>query len=638
MPSEKIDIPQSMRIAIHRHQVGNLSEAATIYRRILTSDPKHVEALYLLGVVSCQTGNIDQGVELFSQAIRHAPSNPFPYFYLGDAYQTLNRPEDAEACFRKALSIKPDFFDAHSNLGNVLKSRGQLEEAEACYRKALSLKPDLAVVQKNLGNILQDRGRRDEAETCYRKALNLRPDYAEARWGLTTVKIPLILGLKDNASVLRNEFSTELAELETWYEKNKSQEKYKNIELYSLFFLAYQEENNRELLVRYGSLCARLMERAVPGCNPSLDNNARPEVIRIGIVSAHIHDHSVWNAILKSWYLHLDRNRFELCTFYLNSKRDGETVLAQSRSKLFEQGPKTLNQWVESIRVLQPDVLIYPEIGMDTMTIKLASLRLAPVQAASWGHPETTGLPTMDYYLSAEDFEPPGAQENYSERLISLPHLGCCYQPSPVTLVDPNTAGLDVEPGVPIFICPGTPYKYAPRYDRVLVEIAKKTVCCRFVFFIPYRIDLAEKLRHRLATVFGESGLNLEEFASFIPWQPKPVFYGLMKRADVYLDTIGFSGFNTAMQALECGLPPVAREGRFMRGRLTSGILRRLGLPELIAATEEEYIMLALKLATDKNYHQEVRKRIEAGRNALYGDLEPIRALEKFLAGTLKRS
>lgn len=634
MPSEKIDIPQSMRIAIQRHQAGRLPEAETVYRRILASDPKHVEALYLLGVVSCQTGNTDQGIELFSQAIRHAPSNPFPYFYLGDAYQVSNRPEDAEACFRKALSIKPDFFDAYSNLGNVLKSCGRLEEAEACYRKALLLKPDLAMVQKNLGNILQDRGRHDEAETCYRKALELRSDYAEARWGLTTVKIPLVCGLKDDINVLRDEFSAELAELENWHEKNKSQEK--NIELYPPFYLAYQEKNNRDLLVRYGNLCARLMERSVSGGNLTL-KTGNPGIIRIGIVSAHIHDHSVWNAILKGWYLHLDRNRFELCTFYLDSKQDGETALAQSRSKQFEQGPKTFNQWVEAIRVLQLDVLVYPEIGMDPMTIKLASLRLAPVQAASWGHPETTGLPTMDYYLSAEDFEPPGAQENYSERLISLPHLGCCYQPSPVTLVNPDMARVDVEPGVPILICPGTPYKYAPRYDRVLVEIAKKVGRCRFVFFIPHMADLTEKLRHRLAAVFGESGLDLNEFASFIPWQPKPAFYGLMKRADVYLDTIGFSGFNTAMQALECGLPPVTREGHFMRGRLTSGILRRLGLPELIAATEEEYIMLALKLATDKDFRQGIRGRIEAGRNALYGDLEPVRSLEKFLAGTLKR-
>jgi hypothetical protein len=75
-----------------------------------------------------------------------------------------------------------------------------------------------------------------------------------------------------------------------------------------------------------------------------------------------------------------------------------------------------------------------------------------------------------------------------------------------------------------------------------------------------------------------------------------------MKRADVFLDTIGFSGFNTVMQAVDCGLPVVTREGRFMRGRLGSAILDRMGLSDLVAKTENEYIDLAVKLAGDPHY------------------------------------
>src|ERR1022692_1973193 len=116
---------------------------------------------------------------------------------------------------------------------------------------------------------------------------------------------------------------------------------------------------------------------------------------------------------------------------------------------------------------------------MDPMTVKLASLRLAPIQVTSWGHPETTGLPTIDYYLSAEYLEPPDAQNNYTEQLICLPHLGCHYHPAQVTSAAPDFASLGININVPLLLCPGTPFKYAPQHDHVLVEIARKLGSCQ---------------------------------------------------------------------------------------------------------------------------------------------------------------
>jgi len=142
---------------------------------------------------------------------------------------------------------------------------------------------------------------------------------------------------------------------------------------------------------------------------------------------------------------------------------------------------------------------------------------------------------------------------------------------------------------------------------------------------------LSEKLRRRLETVFGRHQMDLNEFVTFIPWQNRRGFYGLLERADVFLDTIGFSGFNTAMQAVECALPMVTREGRFMRGRLASGILKQMGLSELIAHTEEDYVALAVKLVQDAEYREQIRERIAASRHVLYADIAPIRALEAFL-------
>jgi predicted O-linked N-acetylglucosamine transferase (SPINDLY family) len=105
-----------------------------------------------------------------------------------------------------------------------------------------------------------------------------------------------------------------------------------------------------------------------------------------------------------------------------------------------------------------------------------------------------------------------------------------------------------------------------------------------------------------------------------------------MQRADVFLDTIGFSGFNTALQAIQCSLPVVTLQGRFLRGRLASGILRRMGLSELVAQDEDQYVALAARLVRDRDYREEMRRRIEANRHLLFEDVAPVRALEDFLA------
>jgi predicted O-linked N-acetylglucosamine transferase (SPINDLY family) len=279
----------------------------------------------------------------------------------------------------------------------------------------------------------------------------------------------------------------------------------------------------------------------------------------------------------------------------------------------------------------QLDVLIYPEIGMNAMSIKLASLRLAPVQVAAWGHPETTGLPTLDYYLSADAFEPPGADRNYTEKLVALSNLGCAYVPLAVEPVAPNLADLQLAADIPLLLSPGTPFKYALQNDHVFVDIARRLGKCRIVFF-DYKIRaLTKRFKTRLETAFARAGMNFEDHCSFVPWQNTAEFHGLLGRADIFLDTIGFSGFNTAMQAVERGLPVVTRQGRFMRGRLAGGVLQTMGLSEFIAATNEAYVELAVRLAEDDIFRQETRQQIEASQHVLLDDMASIRSLEAFL-------
>jgi len=610
---------------------GEADAAAGCYRKVLALRPGFAECHLSLGNVLKDRGELEEAGACYGRALALQPQFVAALVNLGNVLREQGKTAEAKAHYEKAGSLNPGFADAHVNLAHVLRELGDAEKAQSCYEKALELQPDAADVLFGLGNALVDQGRHEEALANYQKALALDPEYVEARWAHAMAQLPAVYGTDVDPGRARAAFAAELAALETWFDSSRSARGFKAVGVLQPFLLAYQEESNRDLLARYGNLCARLM-RSWQESQPSrAAPRSKRDKIVVGIVSAQIFDHSVWNTILKGCFLHLDRARFDLEVFYLGSTADQETSFARSRASHFEYGRKSLSQWVDSIAGRNPDVLIYPEIGMDPMTVKLASLRLAPVQMASWGHPETTGLPTIDYYLSAELLEPPHAQEQYTEQLVALPNLGCTYQVFQGVPVAPDLGrfGLDVQ--VPLLLCPGVPFKYAPSKDEALIEIARRLKRCKFVFFTYRLAGLSERLRQRLRAAFERAGLSADDFIVFIPWQSKPMFYGLMGRADVFLDTIGFSGFNTAMQAVESGLPIVTREGRFMRGRFASGILKRMGLAELVAESESAYVETAVKLVRDNAYRQDVRRRIEAGRDMLYDDPAPVRALEEFL-------
>ncbi len=617
---------------------GKLDEAIACQRKALSINADFAEAHFALGVALKDQGRLEDGIAGFRSALALRPDFFEAHFALGVALKDQGRLDEAIASYQSALSFKPDFFEAHNNLGAVLGDRGRLEEAIACYRQAICFKPDSAEAHNNLGAALAHQGKPGGALACYRQALACKPDFAEARWSIAMSKLPAIFGPGVDPADCRAEFDAALAELDAWFTGERVKEGYKAVGSQQPFLLAYQEENNRDLMSRYGALCCRLMDDWLQRQEGLKRDEAAPAgKIRLGIVSRHFYDHSVWQALIKGWLQHLDRGQFELHLFHLGATQDDETAFARRSAATFCHGKGDLRHWVEALLAQRLDVLLYPEIGMDPMAAKLASMRFAPVQLTTWGHPQTSGLPTIDYYLSAAGLEPSDAGAHYSERLISLPNLGCAYPVMPVAATEPDLRALAIDGSQPLLICPGTPFKYAPQFDHVFVDIARQIGRCQFVFFTPPVTNQSDLVQQRLRSAFTQAGLQYEDFVVPIPWQQERAFYGLLQRADVYLDTIGFSGFNTATQAVECSLPIVTREGRFMRGRLAGGVLNRIGLQELVVPTEGAYVDLAVRLAKDAEYRQYVRTRMQEAKSVLYDDPAPIRAMESFLTGVVAR-
>ena len=148
--------------------------------------------------------------------------------------------------------------------------------------------------------------------------------------------------------------------------------------------------------------------------------------MRVGIVSGFFRQHSNWKLPIKGWLSQLDRQRFRAFGYHTGNQEDGETKVAASFCDRFVQSPLPLDRWRQEILADAPHVLIYPEVGMHPISAQLAAQRLAPVQCNSWGHPDTSGYPTLDYYLSSELMEPSDGQSHYTERLVRLPNLSIC--------------------------------------------------------------------------------------------------------------------------------------------------------------------------------------------------------------------
>jgi predicted O-linked N-acetylglucosamine transferase (SPINDLY family) len=621
-------------------QLGRLEEALAELTLGLDGRPDDqaaravlAETLVVQAAAHAQAGRHPAAIESYRRAVTAKPDHVTALSDLGTALLAVGRSAEAREFYGRAAALEPQSAAAHYNLALAQREAGEHEAAIASFRRAIALDRALAPAHYGLGHALRESARVDEALAALRQAFALKPDYAEARWSYVMAQLPAVYGVQDDPAACRRRFAAELANLEQWFAAEGTAQGPMAVGSHQPFAIAYDEEDNRPLLARYGALCSRVMAdwQRRGGLPPPGERRHRP--LRIGVVSSHFRSHSVWNAPAKGWFRELDNTRFALYAFDLGTGEDAETKFAKSHVVRYEAGPRSLQQWVHAIRACEPDALIYPEVGMHPMTARLAALRLAPLQAASWGHPETTGLPTIDYYLSAEAFEPPGAEAFYTERLVPLPQFGCLLERPNVVPEYPDLGRAGIDPELPLLVCPGMAFKYAPKHDWVFPEIARRLGRCRFIFFRHWNPALNERLAERLRAAFGARNLEVDRFVSFLPWQTPAQFHGWMRRADVYLDTIGFSGFNTALQAVECSLPIVTREGRFMRGRLASGILKRLGLAELVAPTEQAYVDLAVRLVEDGPYRERVARRMESASASLYGDVAPVRALEALLAG-----
>jgi predicted O-linked N-acetylglucosamine transferase (SPINDLY family) len=275
-------------------------------------------------------------------------------------------------------------------------------------------------------------------------------------------------------------------------------------------------------------------------------------------------------------------------------------------------------------------ILVYTDIGMNALATQLAALRLAPVQCKGWGHPVTTGLPTIDYYLTSDLMEPEGAERHYSETLVRLPNLALNYTPPALPRRPKTRRELGLREDAVVYLSSQSLFKYLPQHDDIYPRIARRVPNAQFVFIAHTQTGVTLRFARRLSKAFEGFGLRFEDSCRIQPRLGFEDFLSLNLASDALLDTLEWSGGKTTLEALACGVPVITLPGAFMRGRHAAAMLARMGAGETIAADKEDYIRLAAEIGRNPRFAGEVRARVAERRVRLYSDTAFMSALEAF--------
>lgn len=401
------------------------------------------------------------------------------------------------------------------------------------------------------------------------------------------------------------------------------------------FLLHYQGKNDLELQKKYGALIHRITGAKYPQYTNEkpIRIRANDEKIKVGFISSFIHGHSIIKTHGR-WITGLDKRNFEISTFYTGTAPDRSTAEVKRQSDHFFHRPHFDSALVELIESRGLDAIIYPDIGMDPISQVLGAMRLAPVQCNGLGHPVTSGLPAIDYALSAELMEPPDGDSHYLETLIRLPNIASCYELERILRQKPDVK--KEQDGKVRYLCSQSLYKLLPQNDEVYPRIAREVRNCQFWFIAHRSAHVTDIFKSRLAGAFAKHDLDGANFFTVHPRQNQKAFLALNRKADVLLDSIMWSGNNSTLEGIACDLPVVTLPGPMMRGRHTYAILKMMGIEETIAEDLDDYVRIAVRLGNEPSWREAVVAAFASRRARVYDDEAPVRALERFLEGLFR--
>jgi predicted O-linked N-acetylglucosamine transferase (SPINDLY family) len=618
---------------------GRTEQAIQNYQQALEINPAMVEVLNNLAELYRHQGLFDAALECLSRSLETEPHHPETLHNLGITLTEIGRAEDAIEAFERALAIQPDLSLARNGLGSAYLAMERIDEADLNYRQALNTDPDNPVMLYNLGMTCQSRGEFESSKYYFKQALKFAPDLIPARWQYELL-LPILYNDLRGIAFYRQRFEKGLDYLIQNTGLNtpdQCRQAMTGIGGKTNFYLPYQGKNDVDLQQKYGTFAVKIMSANYPQWArvikmPPLKLGSK---IRVGFVSSYLYHHTV-GIFLKGWVENLNHSQIETYGYQIGKKSDALTTSFKACFNHYRSVADSLEQAAEKIVLDDLHLLVFTDIGMNPLSIQLAALRLAPIQCKGWGHPVTTGLPTMDYYLSSDLMEPENGQSYYTERLIRLPNLALCYQKPalPESPVDRSAFGIAETDFV--YLSPQSLFKYLPQYDELFPRIAQKVPKAKFIFISHQTESVTQRFRERLGWAFEKYHLCFSNFCRILPRLNLNEFLSLNLSSNVLLDTLDWSGGKTSIEGLSCGLPLVTLPGEFMRGRHAYAMLKMMGIRDTIAQDIDHYVEIAARLGIDPILYRQIRSKVEKNGHRLFDDHSVPAALEEFIVNTVK--
>ena len=645
--------------ALQLHKTGLLPEARAAYRQILQLAPNQFMALHMLGALESDAKNYQQAEILLSRAVAADPRSADAHMSLGIALNGLRRHDEACASYRKALALRPNHAATLSNLGNASVALDLHEEALHSYDKAIALNANLAEAHNGRGWALCRQRNYDEAFASLNRALSIKPDYAAALANRATALRELqrfdealadgnqaialapddANGWLARASVLlqiqqiaRASHDCEqalaidpdsiqahlvlglcLAGLGRVDEALASFDRALDIQpdlqsaisnkIFTLDFAgdATVERHQQARHVWWDRVGAKIASEAAAPHDNSRDPDRR---LVLGYVSSDFNAHSA-ALIFKPVLQHHDRTQFEVVCYACSSKVDATTSEFQGIADRWRDA----SQWTEDrlaaeIRADGIDILI--DLSGHTRGNRLGvfARKPAPIQVHGWGHGTGTGLPTIDYLISDPVAIPFEVRHLFAETVVDLP---CFVTLASLPTEIPRAPTPAISNGFVTFGVFNRISKISDEAAQVWSKILERVPGSRLLV---KDVALDDQLvRENLLARFEACGLSAER-VDLLGATSRSDHLASFNRIDICLDPFPQNGGVSTWEALQMGVPVVAKLGNSLPSRAAGSILTALGLPDWVTDSHEAYIEIATSRGSQVSELDRLRREL----------------------------
>lgn len=550
----QLTIEQAHALAAQYLAAGKSREAGDLYRQIIERQPGDAWAMLGLGRTLEASGQLDAALEHYHKALPQHRRFPELFEAIGRAWIARGHLDAAEAAFREFVSLRPNEALAHNALGATLWRKREIDAAIAELHLAIQLRPDFPEALSNLASALRHVGRLDEALQCYQTALKL--------------------GIHQNIA--------------------------SNL-LYLLYYLpGWSSSQIAQTHEQWNSAYAQPLAAAQDYPN-TRDPKRR---LRIGYVSPDFKEHcqSFFTLPLLS---HHDHGQFEVFCYSSVPSPDAITNRLRAQADVWRDVAHLNDEQLAAvIREDRIDILVDLTMHMAGGRPLLFARRPAPIQVAYLAYPGTTGLTAMRYRFTDSYLEPAGTAPFCPEERVVLPDAFWCY--------DPLTSGPDISPlpaasaGHLTFGCLNNTAKVNQQTLELWAKVLSAMPESRLILLMSLG-----SARDNIVSFFEQQRIASNRI-EFVDHQPRDKYLEQYQRFDIALDTIPYNGHTTTLDALWMGVPVVSLVGQTVVGRGGLSILTNVGLPNLVAQSQEQFVQICKTLGTDLPALQELRSKLRS--------------------------